>query len=78
MSLEFKIEAHLVRRVREDFSGIAYKFTSQNRRGVPDRLVILPGPVIFFVELKSPNGRLSPMQIREHKRMGDLGVDVFV
>jgi hypothetical protein len=38
--LEKQIEAHLVKRVKEA-GGIAYKFTSPQRRSVPDRLVLL-------------------------------------
>lgn len=30
--------------------------------GIPDRLIILPGPVLMFVELKTLTGRLSPLQ----------------
>lgn len=37
--LEKVIEAHLVKRVKEQ-GGIAYKFTSPQRRSVPDRLVL--------------------------------------
>jgi hypothetical protein len=38
--LEKDIEAHLVARVKAK-GGIAYKFTSPQRRSVPDRLVLL-------------------------------------
>jgi hypothetical protein len=38
--LEKQIEAYLVKRVKEA-GGIAYKFTSPQRRSVPDRLVLL-------------------------------------
>jgi hypothetical protein len=37
---ERDVEAHLVKRVKEA-GGIAYKFTSPQRRSVPDRLVLL-------------------------------------
>jgi hypothetical protein len=59
--LEKDIEAHLVRRVR-DAGGVAYKFTSPAHRGVADRLVVLPGGRIWFVEVKKLGGRLSPLQ----------------
>lgn len=38
--LEKKVEEHLCKKVKE-FGGIAYKFTSPQRRSVPDRLVLL-------------------------------------
>ena len=39
--LESTIEKHLVKRI-EAIGGTAEKFTSPNRRSVPDRLVLLP------------------------------------
>ena len=59
--LEKNIEAHLVKRVKE-IGGIAYKFVSPAHRGVADRVVCLPNGVVWFVELKAPSGRLSPLQ----------------
>jgi hypothetical protein len=49
---EHVIERYLCQRVREHM-GIAVKFTSSNNRGVPDRLCLLPGAIIF-VEVKAP------------------------
>jgi hypothetical protein len=59
--LEKNIETHLVKRVKE-IGGIAYKFVSPAHRGVADRVVCLPNGVVWFVELKAPGGRLSPLQ----------------
>lgn len=42
--------------------GAAYKFTSPAQRGVADRVVCLPDGSTWFVELKAPGGRLSPLQ----------------
>jgi hypothetical protein len=42
--------------------GKAYKFTSENNRGVSDRLVIFPGQV-WFVEIKREDTDLSPLQV---------------
>lgn len=47
------IERHLVNEVKKA-GGIAYKFTSPGRRGVPDRIVLLPNGKIIFVECKAP------------------------
>lgn len=44
---------------------------------MPDRIVILPGRV-YFVELKTEKGRLSPIQKRQIKKLSDLGQKVFV
>lgn len=47
----------------ESLGGMCWKLTSPANRGVPDRLVIYMGQVIF-VEVKSPIGRLSPLQVK--------------
>ena len=59
--MEKHIEAHLVKRVAA-CGGMAYKFVSPAHRGVADRVVCLPDGVVWFVELKAPGGRLSPLQ----------------
>lgn len=58
--------------------GIAYKFTSPGRRNVPDRLVVLPKVVPFFVECKAPGCKPTAAQQREHERLRALGATVFV
>jgi hypothetical protein len=74
---ESRIEAHLRKKVR-NLGGQAYKFTSPGRRGVPDRLVLLPGGVVRFVELKSCGLGLGPLQALEVKRLNELGFVVAV
>ena len=59
--LEKQIEAYLVKRVKA-LGGVAYKFVSPAHRGVADRIVCLPGGVVWFIELKAEGGRLSPLQ----------------
>jgi len=59
--LERDIERYLVRRTIEH-GGVAYKWVSPGRVGVADRIVLLPGGVVWFVELKTATGRLSPWQ----------------
>lgn len=59
--MEKHIEAYLVKKVKA-LDGVAYKFTSPAHRGVADRIVCLPGGVVWFIELKAPDGRLSPLQ----------------
>lgn len=57
--------------------GIATKLTSADR-GVPDRLVLLPGGRIYLVELKAENGSLSPIQKVWHSRAAAKGTHVAV
>lgn len=75
--LERDIEKALVKRV-ESLGGLCEKFTSPNRRGVPDRIVTLPGGRIIFVELKAPGARPTKLQKRDHERRKALGCTVLV
>lgn len=77
MILEKKIEAYLRNQVKKR-RGIAFKFVSPGYNGVPDRLIVMPGGHIYFVEVKNERGRLSPLQLQCHKILEALGVHVFV
>lgn len=74
---ESAIERYLVKRVKE-VGGRAYKFVSPGRRNVPDRIVVLPGGRLYFVEVKATAGTLRPGQARERARLGSLGFVVWV
>ncbi|PHM33294.1 VRR-NUC domain-containing protein [Xenorhabdus innexi] len=71
------IERHLVNEVKKA-GGIAYKFVSPGRRGVPDRIVVLPNGRVVFVECKAPGEKPRPDQLREHERLRALGQTVVV
>lgn len=74
---ESEVEKELVARVQAA-GGQAYKFTSPGRRGVPDRLVLLPGRAPEFVELKRKDQKAKPHQLREHERMRAAGAVVHI
>ena len=74
---ESTIERHLINRVTS-LGGLAYKWVSPAHRGVPDRLVFLPGGVVFAVECKAPGKGLSPLQHYTRERLMALGFRVFV
>lgn len=57
--------------------GIAFKFVSPGLNGVPDRLVLLPGGHVGFVEVKRPGGRMRPLQKRRKRQIEVLGIPVF-
>ena len=59
--LEKEIERYLVRRAIEH-GGKASKWVSPGRVGVADRIVLMPRGKVWFVELKTATGRLSPWQ----------------
>ncbi len=75
--LERDVERNLVDAV-EKRGGIAYKFSSPNRRNVPDRLIILPNCAPFFVECKRPGEGPSKGQAREIARLHRLGQPVYL
>ena len=57
--------------------GIAVKFVSPSFDGMPDRLVLLPGGGIAFVELKAPGKKMRPLQEKRKRTLEELGFLVF-
>lgn len=78
MAQERDIEKHFIQKI-ESLGGVALKFTVPGQRGWPDRLAILPGGRVIFVELKRPKGgRLSALQIERLRTLTDLGAESYV
>lgn len=75
--LESKLEQKLIAHIKK-LGGIAYKFTSPNRRGVPDRLCVMPNGRVLFVELKAPGKAPTPLQQHEHCLLRALGHTVLL
>lgn len=57
---------------------LVYKFTSPNRRSVPDRIFINPDGLVFFIEFKAPGKLPTESQMREMHRLGQQGCHVYV
>lgn len=74
---ESEIERKLGQGIRQ-LGGLYYKFVSPNLPGVPDRIVILPGGRVIFVELKAELGRLANIQKWVIEEMRQRGADVRV
>lgn len=71
--LEKDIEAKL-RKLVTAYDGLCLKWVCPGWSGVPDRIVLLPGGRVIFVETKRPKGgRLSPMQVWWQKKLTRLG-----
>ena len=58
--------------------GECYKWTSPSNAGVPDRVVIMPGGKVYFVEVKTETGKLAPVQEAQLRRLNKLGCRVRV
>ena len=74
---EKTIEQHLVKAVKNS-GGIAPKLVSPGFDGMPDRLVLLPGGKIGFVEVKAPGKKPRPLQVARHGLLRRLGFKVYV
>lgn len=56
----------------------AIKLNPIGLRGLPDRMLLLLGGRVIFVELKIPSGRVSRLQTYVHDRLRALGFRVEV
>lgn len=90
MTCEREVEAYLIKRIKE-LGGEVRKVKWLGRNGAPDRLVLLPlrydedvsppQPIpanATWVELKRPDAKAKPHQLREHERLRSYGATVFV
>lgn len=75
--MEKKIEKYLIKSV-EALGGLCVKFPPLFFRGFPDRIVLLPGGRVVFVETKTPGGKPSLIQRKVHGRLRALGFRVEV
>lgn len=75
--LEKDVERKLVSEVRNR-GGLCPKFVSPGLVGVPDRLVLLEDGVLAFVELKAPEKKPRPVQIKRIEQLKKLGFNVYV
>lgn len=73
---ESTIEKALVKTVRHS-GGLALKFVSPGWAGAPDRLILMPGGRLAFVELKALGHNLRPLQVRRKRQLEELGFSVY-
>ncbi|MBE5809666.1 MAG: VRR-NUC domain-containing protein [Clostridiales bacterium] len=72
---EKEIEQQLVRAVRNR-GGLALKLVSPGWAGAPDRLILMAGGRVFFVETKAPGHTLRPLQAKRKRQLEALGFSV--
>lgn len=74
---ESSVEKRLTNMLRKR-GALCLKFSSPGNPGVPDRIVLLPGGRVVFVEVKARGGRVGVLQERQIARLRGLGADVRV
>lgn len=62
----------------DDSGGMTVKLLSQFIKGLPDRMFLLPGGVVVFVEFKSTGKKPTKIQNYIHARIRALGFLVYV
>ena len=76
--LEKDIERKLVDLVKS-YGGLCLKWVCPGWAGVPDRIVLLPGAIIYFVETKKPKGGvLSALQKKWRGWLQGLGFSYYL
>lgn len=71
------LERQLVRQVTA-LGGACIKLTSQYHRGLPDRLILMPGAYTCFAEVKTTGKKRSPLQLIACADLEALGFKVYV
>ena len=75
--LEKDIEQNL-RRLVENYGGWCLKWVCPGWCGVPDRILLLPGGVVIFAEIKRPKGgKYSAMQDKWRDWLKGMGFDYY-
>ena len=62
----------------KNMGGIALKFMNPGLDGMPDRIVLMPGGRMGFVEVKAPGKVPRPLQEARHRMLRMLGFKVYV
>lgn len=76
--LEKDIERRLHKGVKNLKHGaLCLKFESPGFNGVPDRIILLPGEKVIFVETKKPGKKERARQEYVHGLFRDLGFEVY-
>ena len=69
---ERSVEASIIDMVTAA-GGYCLKWVCPGRRGLPDRIILLPGAVIIFLEVKRPGEKPTALQEEWLRRLRKLG-----
>jgi hypothetical protein len=73
---EGMLERRLKREVEKN-GGKALKFISPSMVGLPDRIILIPGGKVIFVEMKAHGKKLRPLQQKRKSQLEALGFSVY-
>ena len=76
--LESEVERKFTQRIKGLKSGVlCLKLVCPGFTGVPDRLILLPGAHVLFVELKKPKNKERKRQLYVQGLLRRLGFEVY-
>lgn len=75
---EKTLERLLKNTVENKMHGLCVKLLSDFMIGLPDRMCLLPGKRIFFIELKTTGKKPRKIQTHVHNLIKSLGFEVYV
>ena len=76
-----KLESHRESKLTliiDSLGGMCMKWVSPGRRGVHDRIIMMPFGWVYFVEVKADGEYLDPLQEEFHKRCDELQAPHFL
>lgn len=62
----------------ESLGGWCIKMLSTHLTGLPDRVCLFPGGIVFFAEIKTTKKKPKKIQILVHHKIRKLGFDVHL
>lgn len=71
------LERKLAERIKKK-GGLCLKLLSNHFLGLPDRMCLLPGGIIYFCEIKSTGFVRSPRQALVHRKLIQLGFKSYL
>ena len=62
----------------EDLEGLCIKLVCLHFTGLPDRMILLPGGIVKFAEVKTTKKKPSPRQEYVARQLRKLGFEVWI